>query len=97
MQNRFRWRAADPLRVTRHWAGEAECVVYSPRSGDVHLLNPAAAALLEAISDHALNADELIERLAAAAGRAPDEEFTRAVEDALTILDREGLIEPQLS
>lgn len=71
--------------------------MYSPRSGDVHLLNPAARALLEAISDEALTADELVEQLASAAGRPPDEELTRAVEDVLTILDREGLIEPRLS
>ena len=89
------WRAADPNLVTRHWNGEDEWVVYSPRSGDVHLLNPAAHALLGVLAAEALTAGELAQRLAAAGGRAADPEFRQAVDESLAALDQAGLIEPQ--
>ena len=90
-----RWRAADPNLVTRHWNGEDEWVVYSPRSGDVHLLNEAANTLLGMLAAEALTAGELVERLAAAAGRVPDLEFHHAVDQSLATLDQTGLVEPQ--
>jgi PqqD family protein of HPr-rel-A system len=90
-----RWRAADSRLVWRHWEGEDEWVVYSPRSGDVHLLNPAAHALLHALSSESLTADELVRRLAAAAGRPPDQELSAAVATSLASLDEAGLVEPQ--
>jgi PqqD family protein of HPr-rel-A system len=69
-------------------------VAYSPRSGDVHLLNPAAYSLLDTLTREALTADELAERLATAAARAVDDELKAAVLESLTSLDEAGLVEP---
>jgi PqqD family protein of HPr-rel-A system len=69
-------------------------VAYSPRSGDVHLLNPAAYSLLDTLTREALTADELAERLAIAAARAVDDELKAAVLESLTSLDEAGLVEP---
>jgi PqqD family protein of HPr-rel-A system len=90
-----RWRSADSRLVTRHWDGEDEWVVYSPRSGDVHLLNAAAHNLLDVLSTESLSSDELVKRLAEAAGRAADDELRQAVLESLASLDAAGLVEPQ--
>ena len=69
-------------------------MAYSPRSGDVHLLNPAAYSLLDTLTREALTADELAERLAESAARPVDSELKAAVLESLTNLDEAGLVEP---
>lgn len=93
----MRWRVADPALVSRQWTGEDEAVVYSPRSGDVHLLNAAAHALLLAVSAEPQSSEQLAAHLADAAGRPADDELRLAVDESLARLDELGLIEPQVS
>lgn len=69
-------------------------MAYSPRSGDVHVLNPAAYTLLQTLTLESLTADELAERLASAAARPVDDELRAAVRESLTSLDEAGLVEP---
>lgn len=88
------WRAADARLVTRHWNDEDEWVIFSPLSGDVHLLNSAAYQLLQAVAKGPMSAEALVAHLAGLAGRAPDAELEAAVATALATLDSAGLIEP---
>lgn len=90
-----RWQLADSQLQVRHWADEAEGVVFSPLSGEVHLLNLSALALLEALAREPLSTQQLSEFLALTSGRPPDDDWAAAVGDALTTLDRAGLIEPR--
>lgn len=69
-------------------------MVFSPLSGEVHLLNLPALALLDTLSGRALLARELTEHLAGDSSLDTDE-WAVAVGDALTTLDRAGLIEPR--
>ena len=69
-------------------------MAYSPRSGDVHVLNPAAYTLLQTLTLEPLTADELAERLASAAARPVDDELRAAVRESLTSLDEAALVEP---
>ena len=87
--------AADARLVTKHWNDEDEWVIFSPLSGDVHLLNSAAYQLLEALAEGPpMSAEALVAHLAGLAGRTPDAELEAAVATALTTLDSAGLIEP---
>ncbi len=88
------WRASEARLVTRHWNDEDEWVIFSPLSGDVHLLNAAAHQLLQALAEGPLSTEALVAHLASLAGRAPDKELEDAVTTALATLDAAGLIEP---
>jgi PqqD family protein of HPr-rel-A system len=90
-----RWQLADTELQVRHWADETECVVFSPLSGEVHLLNLSALALLDALARQPLSTQQLSESLARTSGRPPDDDWAAAVGDALTRLDGAGLIEPR--
>ena len=89
-----KWQLADLTLVVRRWPGEEECVVFSPLSGEVHLLNLAALALLEALGHEPQTVQDLSEQLAREAGRSVDGEWSDRLEVALTTLDHAGLIEP---
>ena len=91
------WAVVDEHLTLRQWGGEAECVAFSPLSGDVHLISVAAKVLLETLSRQPLDRDQLVVRLAEASARAVDDEWASAVDAALTMLDRAGLIEPRVS
>lgn len=82
--------------MIRLWPGETECVAFSPLSGDVHLLSHPARRLLERLAEGPQTGAALIEYLAAAAEGPHGAEWVAAVEDALTTLDRAGLIEPRV-
>jgi PqqD family protein of HPr-rel-A system len=90
------WQVVDPELVVRAWPDESECVAFSPLSGDVHLLSQPARRLLRYVASGPLSFDALVDQLARDAGRTQDEGWVTAVEDALTALDRAGLIEPRV-
>jgi PqqD family protein of HPr-rel-A system len=90
------WQLVDGGLVVRQWPGETECVAFSPLSGDVHLLSQPARRLLQYVAAEPQSFDALVRQLAQDAGRAQDEGWVAAVEDALTALDRAGLIEPRV-
>jgi len=84
-----RWQALDASTLLRrHWADEAEWVVYNAGSGDLHLLNKEAVALLDLLAARPVSTDELSD----SAGTTESE----AIRDALHTLDRLGLVAPIL-
>jgi PqqD family protein of HPr-rel-A system len=84
-----RWQAPDASTLLRrHWAGEDEHVVFNAASGDLHLLNPAAMAVLDRLSQGPASLDEL------SAALNIDVE---ALSTHIQSLDRLGLIGPLLS
>lgn len=89
------WHLADRQLMVRRWNDEAECVVFSPLSGEVHLLNLEGLALLDTLAGNAMSAREVAERLVAPSGRPLTDDWSAALGDALTTLDRAGLIEPR--
>ena len=85
-----RWHVGDPSAlVSRHWAGYDEYLVFNAASGDLHLLNSAAAALLEQLSTGPATAEELAPLL-----NATDR---GQIDEALHALNRLGLVDPHLS
>ena len=85
-----RWHVADPTALaSRHWPGHDEHLVFNGASGDLHLLNAAAAAILEQLSTGPATVDELAVLLGTA-DRGP-------IDAALLVLNQLGLIDPHLS
>jgi len=82
-----RWHVADPSALLfQHWPGEDEHVVFNLRSGDLHLLNPAATAVLERLAEAPASVDDL---------RASLNQIDASALDAvLESLDGLGLIGP---
>ena len=82
-----RWQVANPSQLqVRQWPGEDEHVVFNERSGDLHLLNPAAAAVLERLAQAPASADELRASM--------NDADASALEAVLDTLDKLGLIGP---
>ena len=85
-----RWHIVDPSALlARHWPGEDEHVVFNAASGDLHLLNPAAMAVLDRLSQGPATLDELSAELKI--------DTVEAVSTLIQSLDRLGLIGPLLS
>lgn len=85
-----RWYVVDPSALAvRHWDGENEHVVFHVASGDLHLLNSAAIAVLDHLTASAATLDDLSWTL-----ESPNRD---ALGDVLESLDRLGLINPLLS
>lgn len=54
------WRVPSPeALVVRHWPGDDEHLVFHETSGDLHLLTPQAAAVLERLAAGPASALEL--------------------------------------
>jgi PqqD family protein of HPr-rel-A system len=88
-----RWRLVDPDLVWRSWPNEDEAVLYSPASGDVHLLNLAARRLIELAAEAPKTAQELA---AALGSSAPQEELLSSVAATIEMLDGAGILEPDV-
>ena len=89
-----RWRAVSDL-VWTHYDDSDDWVVYIPASSDIHLLTASANELWTLVSTHpASSSDELAVSLAKQLGRPLDAELRSVTDDALTSLDRAGLIRP---
>ena len=85
-----RWHVADPSALeSRHWPGNDEHLVFNSASGDLHLLNAAATAILEQLSTGPADADQLAVLLG-----TPDR---GPIDAALVVLNRLGLIDPHHS
>ena len=81
------WQVVDPSALlVRHWPGEDEHVVFHAASGDLHLLNSPAIAILGRLAEGPASYDELREIVG-----TPNPEALGAV---LESLDRLGLISP---
>jgi len=88
-----RWRVVGPDLIWRSWPGEDEVVVYSPASGDVHLLNQAARRMVELAAEAPMTALELAASLDSS---APDEELLSSVAATIEMLDVAGILEPDV-
>lgn len=91
MNMRNNWRASSALYL--HSWGD-EFVVYHSRSGDTHLLGPAAAHILLSLQQAPSNAITLSKSLAPLLGVDTDDEFILQIDKILTDLDMLALIEP---
>jgi len=82
-----RWQALDSTTlVCRSWERDDERAVFNEASGDLHLLNGAAVAVLTALQATPLSLEEL-------AAQFPDVE-TSALEALVESLDLLGLVQP---
>ena len=88
-----RWRVVDPTLIWRSWPDEDEAVLYSPASGDVHLLNLAARRLIELATDAPKTSRELAAGLESS---APHEELLSSVAASIEMLDAAGILEPDV-
>lgn len=79
--------------VWQNWDRD-EYVVYHTGSGDTHLVNEIAAAILRELEGDALDARELAGRVADALDCDTDADFPPYVEQLLLRLDELGLVEP---
>lgn len=94
MSEPSQWMAAPDL-VWTSYDDSDEWVVYDPFSADVHLLTSSARLLWTVVADgqpHSI--EDLVRTLAAALGRAPDDELTGFTRETLASMDRTGLIRP---
>lgn len=89
-----RWRQATDL-VWTHYQDSEDWVVFHPQSGDVYLVTSAAHILWTLIADgRASTLHQLIDALAAALDRTPDDELAAVTRDTLAFMDRAGLVRP---
>ena len=87
MASNHTWQVQDPsLQIRRHWDGPDEWVVFNAASGDIHLLNAAAIAILDRLRASPASPSELCAVF--------DPADSGKVEAALQLLDRLGLIHP---
>lgn len=85
-----RWHIVAPSSLARHgWPDESEWAVFNEASGDVHLLNSAAMAVLDRLSAGPAS----LEELCASAGTTESGQMR----EALGRLDRLGLVSPVFS
>jgi PqqD family protein of HPr-rel-A system len=85
-----RFRGAGALEWA-HW--EEESVLYDPRSGRTHLLDPVSSEVLVALQERPRTAEELAGHLAGLLGHEADENLGLQVSDALQQLLALGLVE----
>jgi len=84
------WRAIDPALCWYERPDEAELVVFSPKSGNLHLLTSAARPVLEAMAIAPCAIEDIAELLHAAGSTdAPNQ--SRSI---VAALDAAELIEP---
>jgi PqqD family protein of HPr-rel-A system len=88
-----RWRLADVNLSWRSWPGEDESVIFSPASGDVHVLNDAARQLIESAAQTPRSLDQFIAVLSPQSA-APADELVSSVQATIEMLDAAGILEP---
>jgi PqqD family protein of HPr-rel-A system len=89
------WEAADGL-IWTHFDDSDDRVVFHPQSGDVHLVSAAAYLLWTLLAEHTGSTlAQLTDSLAAALDRPGDAQLGAATSEALTFMDRTGLIRPR--
>ncbi|SRR5258706_8699387 len=88
-----RWTAPRSYELLwEYWDGEH--ILYTPLSGETHLLNDMAARAVGLLGEQPLAARELAEQLGNAFDVVVDSEFMEIVESTLAQLDQLGLIVP---
>lgn len=77
--------------MQRNWGNET--VVYDPPSGDTHLLDPVAAAILDRLRTSDASATAIAESLLAEFNADSEEDVLAAVQAALAKLRDIGLVQ----
>jgi len=84
-----------PDLVWTHYDDSEDWVVFHPQSGDVSLVTSSAHLLWQLVADgQPSTATQLVAALAAALGRARDDELATLAMNTLAFMDRTGLIRP---
>jgi len=84
------WSADADLR--RHWrVWDDEVMVFHPKSGETHCLNPLAAHVLQLLTVRAMTTSELVDRLRAESMGQPT---GQEIDSLLRQFDELGLISP---
>lgn len=87
------WRLVTSFDILQH-AWDGETAVFHSGSGDTHLVNQAAAAVLAALQEGAVTLMELNQKIVAAGSQSPaDLNSPHHIERALIELERLGLVE----
>lgn len=79
----FRWRDYDTISV-----------LFDPRSGEMHLLDPLSREVLEQLSERPMTGDQTSRALSAMMESTAPEDVSAKVDEILTQFDRIGLIFP---
>ena len=89
-----RWRLAVPPQSLLLEEFEDGAVVFNPASWDTHLVNPAAAYLLQALQQQPVTSAELCQLLSDPDGTdgTDDAEIAAHVDDAMESLVKVGLV-----
>ncbi len=89
---RHKWASRATDFCWRSWDAD-EHVVYHTVSGDTHLLNGVAAAVLRCLQKESVSTEELVGRVSHTLSIEPTLEFKREIERLLDRFDQLGLIE----
>jgi PqqD family protein of HPr-rel-A system len=79
----FKWRFFDTISV-----------LFDPRSGEMHLLDPMAREILDILSESPMTTSDLVDALAGIMENTEIEDVRARVTDMVTQFDRIGLIFP---
>ena len=90
---RIRWQAS-PHLVWTQYDDSDEWVVYNPASADIHLVTASARELWSLTAASPSSAEELTDALAGRLKRPVDDELIAATDDALSFMDKAGLVRP---
>ncbi len=89
------WCIAPEQNISlRYWDGDS--VVFSPLSGETHILDIASGRMLKRITDQPATVEDIRSELAVFLEVENDAELANAVEKILTRLEDAGLIEPEI-
>jgi PqqD family protein of HPr-rel-A system len=91
-----RWQT--PSCITLHWKRlEEHYIVYNSGSGHTHVLDPVAVLVIQQLAERCLETTELVQQVAGLLGLETTEEFSNELRQALSELDKLGLVEPLIS
>ena len=89
------WCIAPEQNISlRYWDGDS--VVFSPLSGQTHILDIASGRVLKRITDQPATVEDIRSELAVFLEVENDAELAKAVEKILSRLEDAGLIEPEM-
>lgn len=86
------WQVVPDLEL-RWLEWDDEFIVYNTGSGDTHLLNTLATALIQYLQQASASLSQLIDYSVNTLGVTPDEDFEKNLKDLFAELERSGLIE----
>lgn len=92
MPTRYRLTPGPPLRWYEH-PGEPDAILFHEASGDTHLVNQLTLVILQSLSAHECDVDQLITELRNSHGLVTSEELTPRIAQLLCDLVELGIVE----